>query len=124
MSQDLWGQKAAAGKVARQASISFFNDFIPQLKRHSKSQGSVRPGPWIHCIAGHQGLNAEQTLQNQHFVKKVAPQQPNKQTSSHPLDCDEGVLCRPLLLHVLGDRLQLGVRLRVIAADAAEDGPG
>ncbi len=36
----------------------------------SRQEASSR-GPCIHRMAGHWGLNAEQALRNQHFVKKV-----------------------------------------------------
>ena len=59
-----------AGLRARAQPASIPN-FISQLRSAPSRKEASSQGSWIHHIAGHRGLNAEQALQNQHFVKKV-----------------------------------------------------
>ena len=65
------GTKRNQEKCQGQARIWFFSYFIYQLKGAPSRKEASSRGQWIHRIAGHRLLNAEQALQNQHFVKKV-----------------------------------------------------
>ncbi len=64
------GDEMQPGESQVHPSIWFFIDFISKLRGAQSRKEVSSQEPWIHCIAGYQGLNAEQALQNQHFCEE------------------------------------------------------
>ncbi len=65
------GDKNNPGIVSRSSLLMVLPTFISQLRGVPSCKEASSRGLSTHRIAGHRGLNAEQALQNQHFVKKV-----------------------------------------------------